>query len=337
VASGLLHQHPEEPERPDHRAHQHEFGSEVAVGTQPSTSKPRAYAGLLRRHVDDSPFADAGGSQTILQRPADGQDIGSHEIHKPYCRFEVRHLPAPFLRLSGRVVPSTLPKLFSHSAFWRTFLPTTFTGRTEMLRLSAKRTNSLDEPSAPPDLFARTFWSPALELERGICDTTAAHVGLAGPMLPQPSPIANDSAQTRQRVWRIIAITLCLLTQLVTVDGAGARPGDGQLAYARYCGACHGAQGDGDGPARAAFRNPPADLTALTRKRGSFPRGDLLNIIDQTRAIAAHGSRDLPIWGETFWRPAGEVDIDLSPHSRTMEEIVDFVEGLQPGLETPTP
>lgn len=80
---------------------------------------------------------------------------------------------------------------------------------------------------------------------------------------------------------------------------------------------------------RPAFRVPPSDLTALGRRPGGFPRADLLKIIDQTKPVDAHGSRDLPIWGETFWRAVGEDELDRSPQSKTIEDIVNFLESLQ--------
>jgi mono/diheme cytochrome c family protein len=52
---------------------------------------------------------------------------------------------------------------------------------------------------------------------------------------------------------------------------------DGQDAYLLYCYACHGAQGDGRGPAAAGMRPPPRDFTLGMFKFGGIPAGGLPN------------------------------------------------------------
>lgn len=134
-----------------------------------------------------------------------------------------------------------------------------------------------------------------------------------------------------------VILALPLALQLLRAAPALAEAGDGRSAFLRYCAACHGEDASGHGPTRAAFRTPPADLTKLSgRNGGAFPRQELFAVIEQRSAIAAHGSRALPVWGETFWRIAGESRQDRSPSSRTMDAIVDFLETLQvPTLAPP--
>jgi len=125
----------------------------------------------------------------------------------------------------------------------------------------------------------------------------------------------------------ILALSVAL--PLLWAAPSLARPDDGRPAFLRYCAACHGKDATGQGPVRAAFRNPPPDLTTLRKRNGTFPRDALFSVLEQRTTVAAHGSRALPIWGETFWRVAGESRLDRSPQSRTMDEIVDFLETLQ--------
>ncbi|HYL38737.1 MAG TPA: cytochrome c [Bryobacteraceae bacterium] len=77
--------------------------------------------------------------------------------------------------------------------------------------------------------------------------------------------------------------------------------GAGEEMYVSYCAACHGRDGRGTGPVLPALKTPAADLTKLAqRNQGQFPiervratiRGDLL--------AAAHGSKDMPVWGPLF-------------------------------------
>ena len=41
----------------------------------------------------------------------------------------------------------------------------------------------------------------------------------------------------------------------------------GHRYFVRYCSACHGAEGGGDGPAAAALQSPPADLTRIAQQQ----------------------------------------------------------------------
>jgi len=68
--------------------------------------------------------------------------------------------------------------------------------------------------------------------------------------------------------------------------------------FKEYCAVCHGAGGKGDGPAADALKKRPADLTQLARKNGgAFPELHVVNYIKGQDVVAAHGSRDMPVWG----------------------------------------
>ena len=76
----------------------------------------------------------------------------------------------------------------------------------------------------------------------------------------------------------------------------------GHDSFYFYCATCHGADGKGSGPTAAALRITPPDLTLLTRRaRGTFPRPELEAFVAGAgRAIPAHGSGDMPVWGPIF-------------------------------------
>ncbi len=71
----------------------------------------------------------------------------------------------------------------------------------------------------------------------------------------------------------------------------------GKEMFKTYCATCHGPGGKGDGPAAAALKKAPADLTQLARKNnGKFPDAYVaakLKDVDQP----VHGSREMPVWG----------------------------------------
>lgn len=72
--------------------------------------------------------------------------------------------------------------------------------------------------------------------------------------------------------------------------------------YRHYCATCHGKDAKGGGPASAALKVPPPDLTRLARARnGVFPARDVEAIIRGDATVTAHGSSDMPVWGPIFY------------------------------------
>jgi mono/diheme cytochrome c family protein len=95
---------------------------------------------------------------------------------------------------------------------------------------------------------------------------------------------------------------------VLTLAGA-ARAGDeadaAKAAYLRYCGACHGPGGKGDGIAGTFMRPKPTDLTQMAEKSGGkFPFEPTMRVIDGRDAVRAHGDPAMPVWGEIFKREA---------------------------------
>jgi|SRR5581483_4451161 len=94
-----------------------------------------------------------------------------------------------------------------------------------------------------------------------------------------------------------------------------------------YCASCHGLDGKGDGPVAPSLREVPADLTRIAARRGGhFPAEELRRFIaGDDRPLAAHGSREMPVWGPIFR--------SLEPHDRLtdirLENIVAYLETLQ--------
>jgi len=85
--------------------------------------------------------------------------------------------------------------------------------------------------------------------------------------------------------------------------GAPAAQADNpsKALYLKYCGACHGSEGKGDGVAASFFRQKPADLTQIAKQAGGeFPFQRTMRIIDGRETLRAHGEPDMPVWGEIF-------------------------------------
>jgi mono/diheme cytochrome c family protein len=75
----------------------------------------------------------------------------------------------------------------------------------------------------------------------------------------------------------------------------------GAVLYERHCASCHGMGGKGDGPMAASLTTPPADLTTIQRRNGgAWDAALVMRTIDGRRDVAAHGSREMPVWGAVF-------------------------------------
>jgi mono/diheme cytochrome c family protein len=78
-------------------------------------------------------------------------------------------------------------------------------------------------------------------------------------------------------------------------------PASGAEMYREYCAVCHGLNAKGSGPAAPALKQEPPDLTLLMKKNGGqFPSFRISNIIQGDAQIAAHGSGEMPTWGDAF-------------------------------------
>jgi len=76
----------------------------------------------------------------------------------------------------------------------------------------------------------------------------------------------------------------------------------GKEMYKSYCASCHGEIGKGNGPAAAALKAAPSDLTQLSRNNsGKFPAERVISILRGQATVTAHGNRDMPVWGPVFW------------------------------------
>jgi len=123
---------------------------------------------------------------------------------------------------------------------------------------------------------------------------------------------------------------LGLLSSASMLHGADTPPDPGRAMYLRYCGACHGPQGKGDGLAGSFMTPKPADLTQLAeRNGGTFPFQAVMAYIDGSKDVRAHGDPVMPVWGEIFraesgWDMARRVEVQGK-----LLLITDYVRSIQ--------
>ena len=106
------------------------------------------------------------------------------------------------------------------------------------------------------------------------------------------------------RTMQLILMTMgALLIGTFSTARAAEPPPAAKELYLKYCSACHGESGKGDGVVSGLMTPRPTDLTQIAKKAGGqFPFTQVMQAIDGTKTVRAHGSSDMPVWGESFRR-----------------------------------
>ena len=101
---------------------------------------------------------------------------------------------------------------------------------------------------------------------------------------------------------------------------------EGADSYNQYCAVCHGKDGKGGGPAAEALKKRPTDLTQIARRNnGKFNDLIVQNVINGDDVRSAHGSREMPVWGELFQSVNG----DLASRRLRVYSLVKYIEQMQ--------
>ena len=101
----------------------------------------------------------------------------------------------------------------------------------------------------------------------------------------------------------------------------------GSEMYQNYCASCHGAKGQGNGPAAEALKVPPTDLTTLAQKNGGkYPGLKVAAAIRGEGTVPAHGTKDMPVWGHLFWGMSGGHETEVQ---QRVANLTNYIETLQ--------
>jgi mono/diheme cytochrome c family protein len=104
----------------------------------------------------------------------------------------------------------------------------------------------------------------------------------------------------------------------------------GKVYYMRYCATCHGADGTGGGPMSSQLKKPAPNLTALSKDNGGkFPYNHVLGIIDGEIPYPAHGSSEMPAWGETFQSDVGGDVMQQAAIRGRLMLLTDYLRSIQ--------
>jgi mono/diheme cytochrome c family protein len=106
----------------------------------------------------------------------------------------------------------------------------------------------------------------------------------------------------------------------------------GPTLFRNHCAACHGEDGRGGGPAAPVMRVPVPNLRTLAaRNGGTFPADAVTAHIDGRQMQAAHGDRQMPVWGDVFRTGEGLATADRAARER-VAAVVKFLEVIQEPL-----
>ncbi len=115
--------------------------------------------------------------------------------------------------------------------------------------------------------------------------------------------------------------------QLKHSPAAPTSAASGKEMFNSYCASCHGTDAKGNGPAAAALKSTPADLTALTKNNGGkFPADRVMSILTGQGTVTAHGNRDMPVWGPVFWRMSQGHPAEVQ---QRVTNLTKYIESLQ--------
>ena len=116
-------------------------------------------------------------------------------------------------------------------------------------------------------------------------------------------------------------------TEIKRAPAAQTSPASGHDMYVSYCAACHGKDGKGDGPAAPALKVAPADLTALAQKNsGKYPVMKVTSVLNGQANLAAHGNKEMPVWGPIFWRMSGGHEAEVQQRIGNLNRYIESIQ-----------
>ena len=140
-------------------------------------------------------------------------------------------------------------------------------------------------------------------------------------------------------MWKVFATAAGVASMLVVGfaatpqnrSGGPAPSDDGRTLFLTFCSSCHGPTGHGDGPVAESFSVRPTDLTLLAKSTdGAFIADRIERMIDgRDRYVKAHGSIEMPVWGDAFRRRDGLSEEGIKAR---IKAIVRYLQSIQQRL-----
>jgi mono/diheme cytochrome c family protein len=104
----------------------------------------------------------------------------------------------------------------------------------------------------------------------------------------------------------------------------------GEIVFRALCTSCHGKDARGGGPVAESLKVKPADLRLIARRRsGSFPQDEIGQYIDGRKAPLAHGTREMPVWGDKIATAAPVVQDREQRREQAVEALIAYLKTIQ--------
>jgi mono/diheme cytochrome c family protein len=133
----------------------------------------------------------------------------------------------------------------------------------------------------------------------------------------------------------LVGFVLLSLILLTPASGRGQEQevaAGGKIIFEDNCMVCHGQRGKGDGimVTFGLLNIAPPDLTLLGKRNGGhFPFWRVYGIIDGRDPLKAHGSQEMPLWGDEFRLEAGSGVMAQSEVRGKILSLVYYLQSLQ--------
>jgi mono/diheme cytochrome c family protein len=130
------------------------------------------------------------------------------------------------------------------------------------------------------------------------------------------------------RVPLMLALGVAACVSVATAARAADHPG--KAPFDQYCASCHGPAADGTGPVATEMKVAPPDLRKLGQKYGTpLPKPKLRELVDGREMLRAHGTSDMPVWGEQLVSNVPPTANTTFFKRGTIIVILDYLETLQ--------
>ena len=119
-----------------------------------------------------------------------------------------------------------------------------------------------------------------------------------------------------------------LVNYLETIQARSSQSREsGATLFRTHCASCHGSDARGAGPMTTQLRRLPPSLTSFAMRNGGvFPAERVRRIIDG-RDIPAHGTLEMPVWGDAFRRSREGLSEEAA--AARIDAIVRYLESIQ--------
>lgn len=130
--------------------------------------------------------------------------------------------------------------------------------------------------------------------------------------------------------FNLLSATLLIsLGLLSSIAHAQQRSSDfGKREFESNCASCHGVNGKGSGPVTPWLSKSPPDLTTLAKMNNGILPMDRLYQIIMGESVPAHGTRDMPVWGQEYRVMAAEhyMDSPYDPEAFVRARVLSLLE-----------